>query len=711
MPNINPQIQSTRVNKVALGGINSFDDPHDIADVECTDILNMVFDNGSIIPRQGSLLAIAKPNGETAVPFQMLVSTTSDGIDYLLAVYGFNVYLWDTVNAQWIKLNQIYTPPSQNLYYGSANWNNGIIDDRFYFGNGTDDTIKWAMAVNTLRIPAVASDPAITLNDSVRFPTQLELGNPTISIASPAVITLPNHGLVVNDLVSFDTTGALPTGISPGTIYHVIAAGLTANTFEISIFTGGSPVNTSGTQSGIQTLFTHMIPIIVQNGATAVNLIAIGNSSGTLTLTGNVGVDIPVGSTVTMPLIDMNHMPKGKILTKFQNRLFLANSILAENTLNYSRLEDPESFVEDNTDATAGFYTIYKGKGGIINIDDFGQYLVIEKSDILLSFTFDYASDNSGFIVQVTPIISGQSIGPVSNANSVNYMNTLYYTTQVEGIVSFSPLTTGSQTSSGLTVISQKIQQYVTTILNFTNGRTAGWNQKLFWLNSVPILNGIINTINNGVLMYDLIRSVWTRFDNWNAADIKPVNNSLYYLSLNDGGLYQCFVDYQDEIAGNPYPYNVSFSTKRFDFQQPELLSRDVYIYLQGYMSLTTKFYVDVLFNENGYLGKQTYLIEGSNSKIVQNAFLGGLGAYPFGVPLLGGFNLKTMQLLQQPAFFRVYLELSQSFRPNNIQIRCYSQDLGSYWSVNCLTLMTLSEPSIPTQLVLGPTTNPPIDL
>lgn len=80
------------------------------------------------------------------------------------------------------------------------------------------------------------------------------LGNPTISIASPAVITLANHGLSANDLVIFSTSGNLPTGINAGQIYFVLAAGLGSNTFEISDAAGGTPVTTTGTQSGTHTL-------------------------------------------------------------------------------------------------------------------------------------------------------------------------------------------------------------------------------------------------------------------------------------------------------------------------------------------------------------------------------------------------------------------------------------------------------------------------
>ncbi|GLQ46703.1 hypothetical protein GCM10007862_17540 [Dyella lipolytica] len=68
----------------------------------------------------------------------------------------------------------------------------------------------------------------------------------TISVASPAVVTLASHGFTANMGVSFGGTGTLPTGITAGTTYYILSAGLTPNTFEISSTLGGSPINTTG---------------------------------------------------------------------------------------------------------------------------------------------------------------------------------------------------------------------------------------------------------------------------------------------------------------------------------------------------------------------------------------------------------------------------------------------------------------------------------
>lgn len=96
------------------------------------------------------------------------------------------------------------------------------------------------------------------------------LGTATMSIATPAVVSLTTHGLVLDDIIYFTTTGALPTGVTANTRYYVIAGGLTADAFEFSASKGGAAVNTSGSQSGVHTL--HRSPYGVGDGSTTFNV-------------------------------------------------------------------------------------------------------------------------------------------------------------------------------------------------------------------------------------------------------------------------------------------------------------------------------------------------------------------------------------------------------------------------------------------------------
>ena len=73
----------------------------------------------------------------------------------------------------------------------------------------------------------------------------------TISIAAPGVITLPaGFSFPDGTAITFTSTGALPTGLTVGQVYFVVNS--TGGTFEVATTIGGSPITTSGTQSGIQ---------------------------------------------------------------------------------------------------------------------------------------------------------------------------------------------------------------------------------------------------------------------------------------------------------------------------------------------------------------------------------------------------------------------------------------------------------------------------
>ena len=84
----------------------------------------------------------------------------------------------------------------------------------------------------------------------------------TISIASPAVVGWVAHGLVANQTIKFTTTGALPTGLTVGTEYYVISP--LTDSFNVSATYAGTPIVTSGTQSGVHACATYE-PNMLQN--------------------------------------------------------------------------------------------------------------------------------------------------------------------------------------------------------------------------------------------------------------------------------------------------------------------------------------------------------------------------------------------------------------------------------------------------------------
>jgi len=121
------------------------------------------------------------------------------------------------------------------------------------------------------------------------------VGTVTITIASPAVVTFTSHGYLGGEKVILSTSGALPTGLSVNTEYFVKF--IDANTFNLSATSGGSNINTSGSQSGTHKLnselwqfksatqsnVTNPILVNIQDNLTnQVLVFGIQNTAGTL---------------------------------------------------------------------------------------------------------------------------------------------------------------------------------------------------------------------------------------------------------------------------------------------------------------------------------------------------------------------------------------------------------------------------------------------
>ena len=102
----------------------------------------------------------------------------------------------------------------------------------------------------------------------------------TVTIASPGVVT-STLSLINGTAIILKTTGALPTGLLVGTVYYVVS--VSGFTFNLALTVGGTPIITTGTQSGIHTISPEGINLTYLNGASDVptiqNFIAISDAS------------------------------------------------------------------------------------------------------------------------------------------------------------------------------------------------------------------------------------------------------------------------------------------------------------------------------------------------------------------------------------------------------------------------------------------------
>ena len=169
--------------------------------------------------------------------------------------------------------------------YGSQRANSTLNQQEWWNGNAWVAMGGGAMGGGT--------DAAVYENDLIATANytvgqSAMVSGATISIATPAVITLANN-FIATQPVRFTTTGALPTGLSEDGAYFVSSAGLSATSFQVAATAaaakaGTGSIATSGTQSGIHSAGK------IKNALTG----------GPYTIADGVNFKIPTGATWTI---------------------------------------------------------------------------------------------------------------------------------------------------------------------------------------------------------------------------------------------------------------------------------------------------------------------------------------------------------------------------------------------------------------------------
>lgn len=224
------------------GGLNTIvKDIRDLDRGESYDQLNWITgrDKDHIELRRGSvILGKTKRNIAGAQVKGIGIGIKNDGTQVPFYKVNRSIYYYDESINDTVEIGTNILPAA-------------AIDDNFSFM--PYQNLAGSYIYGTSKHSSIYKFSVANLGSFIDF-RETTLGNPTISIATPAVITLASHGLIAGNTVVFTTTGALPTGITQNVRYFVLAAGLSANTFEISLTDGGAAINTTGSQSGTHTL-------------------------------------------------------------------------------------------------------------------------------------------------------------------------------------------------------------------------------------------------------------------------------------------------------------------------------------------------------------------------------------------------------------------------------------------------------------------------
>ena len=180
-----------------------------------------------------------------AIDFNNITVTTGSGIETTNEVTFTGLSSPITVRAVWTSTSSVPTYAQWLKNSVSVQAVSPTYIETTIINN---DKLKWQTYAAVSHPSGNYDTGTVTVTNETRNATC------TMTIASPAVVSKTGHGYAAGDKVMFRTTGALPTGVTAGQVYFVIAAGLTADAFEFSATSGGSAVNTSGTQSGTHTL-------------------------------------------------------------------------------------------------------------------------------------------------------------------------------------------------------------------------------------------------------------------------------------------------------------------------------------------------------------------------------------------------------------------------------------------------------------------------
>lgn len=200
----------------------------------------------------------------------------------------------------------------------------------------------------------------------------LRANTATITIASPAVVSATGHGYIAGNPIVFSSTGDLPTGITAGTVYYVIATGLTADAFQFSDTVGGSAVNTSGTQSGV-----HTVTYAYSEGARFGYYVYDDNLYFGNAVNNYTRWD---GTTFT----EYPSAPKGNIFEVFEDRMFIAGRTDEPLSVYYSNVGNVTTFTGTDVLKPLGTDSVT----GLVNY--FGSLLIFKQESIWkLTFIYD----------------------------------------------------------------------------------------------------------------------------------------------------------------------------------------------------------------------------------------------------------------------------------------------------------------------------------
>lgn len=337
-------------------------------------------------------------------------------------------------------------------------------------------------------------------------------GTVTMTIASPAVVSQTAHGLKAGSKITFSTTGALPTGVTAGTTYYVITAGLTADAFQFSATAGGSAVNTTGSQSGTHTL-TRIYTAGAEFGYQVYDdNLYFGNAVENYTKW--------TGTAFT----EYDTAPKGNIMEVFEDRMFVSGVTAEPLSVYYSKTADPTDFT---VSSSAGGVVKPLGTDFVTNMENYFGQLLIFKKESIWKLTFEYSSVVSLFVPKLA--LQSGNYGACSRKAVSWVENDLWFFTGREvRSIGYRDQQTGVLGINS-SVISDQIKETLKNVpLAYYSKCVVGYYNRRFYL-GVPLTGD--TKVDTVFVCHLLYKSTWTKYtgrDKSYMNDIVVIDDVLY---------------------------------------------------------------------------------------------------------------------------------------------------------------------------------------
>lgn len=174
------------------------------------------------------------------------------------------------------------------------------------------------------------------------------------------------------------------------------------------------------------------------------------------------------------------------------------------------------------------------------------------------------------------------------------------------------------------------------------------------------------STYNDTVIVYDLIRQMWSApYVGWNVSDWSVVASKLRWHSSVSPDTYE--LDDTSQQDGD-FPFTTILRSWSETFGSPEFQKKIGYVMIEIYLQENSNITATVLFDENGYNGQEEFILDGSNIQYrLGSENYNVFGANAFGEERFGsnadisGMNKYRfiLELKKNIIFYNVSLQLS----------------------------------------------------